>query len=76
MTRKDLFLFFVAILFLMFFYVIYNSDVFQNAFLANFPALMELDGSGIKHVTTFGNIVTMLLVIISYIIVYIIILNI
>jgi hypothetical protein len=76
MNRKDLGLFLVAIGFLIFFYVIFNSDVFQNAFLANFPSLVKLGNNGINQPSALGNIVTMLLTVFSFIFIYLLLLNI
>jgi hypothetical protein len=75
MVKKDLGLFIITIIFLVFFYAAFNSDVFQNSFLIHFKSLMQIDQNGNKTITTLGNIVTMVLVIICYVITYIIVLN-
>lgn len=75
MDTKDIGLFGLSLAFLMFFYIMFNNDIFINSVLTKFNGLTEPSAINGFVPTNLGNVVIMTFVIICYTIAYLLIIN-
>lgn len=68
-------LFLLSLVFLSFFYILFNSDVFVGSTLANFTNLATYRSDGVYTPTFEGELVILTLIIIFYTVVYLLLIN-
>lgn len=72
---NDLLLFIISIFALAFYYLIFNSDLFTNSVLSNFPSLVKTDNSGNLFPSLKGHIVILIFIILFHSFTYLLLIN-
>ena len=75
MSLNDSVLFIISLVFLGFYYMLFNSDIFIESALATYPGLAHLTSEGKYIPELTGNLIIMFLIIIFYAATYILIIN-
>jgi hypothetical protein len=75
MSLNDSVLFIISLLFLGFYYMIFNSDIFVESVLSSYPSLAKLETNGSYTPEVIGSLVIMLLIIVFYAATYLLLIN-
>lgn len=75
MSLNDTLLFILSLIFLGFYYVMFNSDIFIESVLSHYSNLTQMNTEGKHSLKFMGNLVIMILLVIFYAVTYLLIIN-
>lgn len=75
MSLNDSVLFVISLIFLGFYYMLFNSDIFIESVFSNYPQLSRLTSEGTYVPKLAGDLVLMILIIMFYAATYLLLIN-